>query len=161
MNSEASTLLDTRLLQPKPCGPMQKFCYGLGHIFNDLCAAMWFSYTLFFFQIVLQIEPGTAGTLMMVGQVTDSLATPAAGLLVDKCGNRKRWHLLGTVAVTIGFLLMFSINPGNTNIWPLLFYNALIILFQIGWAVVQISHLSIIPIIAKDHAQSVDLTAIR
>ena len=31
----------------------EKFCYGVGHVFNDLCASMWFSYLLIFFEKVI------------------------------------------------------------------------------------------------------------
>lgn len=47
--------------------PMEKICYGLGHVYNDLCAAVWFSYTLFYFQIVLRMQSTTAGALIMIG----------------------------------------------------------------------------------------------
>lgn len=30
----------------------EKLCYGVGHVFNDLCASMWFSYLLIFFEKV-------------------------------------------------------------------------------------------------------------
>lgn len=63
----------TLLIQPgtdvrkKLC--LQKICYGFGHVYNDLCAAIWFSYMLFYFQIVLQMESVIAGTLIMIGKL--------------------------------------------------------------------------------------------
>lgn len=54
---------------PVSCTSLQKISYGLGHVFNDLCAAMWFSYTLFYFQVVLQMESSTAGLLLMIGML--------------------------------------------------------------------------------------------
>ena len=33
--------------------------YGVGHIFNDICASMWFTYLLLFFQkvsLILQFD---------------------------------------------------------------------------------------------------------
>lgn len=50
------------------CSFVQKLSFGLGHVFNDLCAAMWFSYTLFYLHVVLNIESTTAGTLLMIGK---------------------------------------------------------------------------------------------
>lgn len=32
---------------------IRKVCYGVGHVLNDLCAAMWFSYLLVFFHSVV------------------------------------------------------------------------------------------------------------
>lgn len=37
---------------------MTKIGFGLGHIYNDLCAGVWFSYTLLFMQNALHM-PGT------------------------------------------------------------------------------------------------------
>ncbi|KAK4871773.1 hypothetical protein RN001_015897 [Aquatica leii] len=140
---------------------MQKLSFGLGHVYNDLCAAVWFSYTLFYFHIVLQLESATAGILIMLGQVSDAVVTPIIGWAVDKTGNLKLWHVAGTTAVGVGFSLIFSVNSNDDSWWSLLWYGALIILFQIGWATVQISHLSIIPSISRDHTHSADLTTIR
>lgn len=35
---------------------IEKLGYGLGHIYNDLCAGVWFSYTLLFLQGALRIS---------------------------------------------------------------------------------------------------------
>ncbi|XP_050298744.1 major facilitator superfamily domain-containing protein 12-like [Anthonomus grandis grandis] len=143
------------------CGIIQKMSYGLGHVLNDLCAAMWFSYTLFYLHVVLSIPSTTAGTLLMIGQVIDSVATPLAGWAIDLTGHRRAWHFGGTIAVAIGFSLLFSIKPTELTTSILAYYILSISMFQIGWAVVQISHLSIIPEISRNHSHSSDLTAIR
>lgn len=46
----------------------QKTAYGVGHVLNDICAALWFSYTLLFMQLVLKIPATTSGALLLVGQ---------------------------------------------------------------------------------------------
>lgn len=69
--------------------------------------------------------------------------------------------LTGTVAVAVGFTSIFTTYIENSHWWTLVCYGGIIALFQIGWAVVQISHLSMIPSIALDHIHSADLTAIR
>lgn len=46
-----------------------KFAYALGHIFNDLTAAMWFSYTLIYFQRVALLKPIAAGALLLLGKL--------------------------------------------------------------------------------------------
>lgn len=50
------------------CSILHKISFGLGHVYNDLCAAMWFSYTLFYFQVVLEVQSQTAGILLMIGK---------------------------------------------------------------------------------------------
>lgn len=44
-----------------------KLAYALGHIFNDLAAAMWFSYTLIYLQRVALLKPIVAGALLLLG----------------------------------------------------------------------------------------------
>jgi Na+/melibiose symporter-like transporter len=86
-----------------------RLSYGIGHVLNDVCASMWFTYLLVFFHLVLQFDAASAGVLMLVGQVADALATPLVGIEMDRgaqgcawnClarigfGHRKTWHLVG------------------------------------------------------------------
>lgn len=60
----------TALLGPRapPLTVAQKAAYGVGHVLNDICAALWFSYTLLFMQLVLKIPATTSGALLLVGQ---------------------------------------------------------------------------------------------
>lgn len=54
---------DTQLLQPVNDG-MSRFVmgvYGVGHVLNDLCAAAWFNYLLYFLNDVLRISSAAAG----------------------------------------------------------------------------------------------------
>lgn len=46
-----------------------KLAYALGHVFNDLAAAMWFSYTLIYLQRVALLEPIAAGALLLLGRL--------------------------------------------------------------------------------------------
>lgn len=143
------------------CEFLQNFCYGLGHIYNDLCATMWFSYTLFYLQVVQQINSKTAGLLLMLGQIIDALSTPLVGWAIDYIGHKQRWHLFGTLCVSIGFSLIFSLKTTQIDSLTIWYYCSVIGLFQIGWAIVQISHLAIIPDIARNHDQSSNLTIFR
>jgi len=86
---------------------LQKLFYGCGHILNDMCATMWFSLLLVFFQEVVGIDEKPAGYLLMWGQVVDAICTPLVGYESDRisgcCGlpKRKSWHLLGEFAACL------------------------------------------------------------
>lgn len=79
----------------------RRLTYGVGHVFNDLCAAVWFSYLLVFFEDVMLMSKAMAGNIMFVGQVVDAICTPLIGIESDQTrglfnyGKRKSWHLLG------------------------------------------------------------------
>ncbi|XP_071451185.1 major facilitator superfamily domain-containing protein 12-like isoform X2 [Hetaerina americana] len=156
----------------------KKAAYGVGHILNDICASMWFSYTLLFFHAVLGMDGSVAGALLLLGQIVDALATPVVGILADKkagesvvCGRwqygrRKSWHLGGTLAVILSFpfiFMMCMVCSGSKNDdWTIaLYYSVLVTVFQIGWASVQISHLSLITDLTPSEHQRTELTAIR
>lgn len=149
---------------------LTKLSYGVGHVLNDLCASMWFSYLLIFFHKVVVFDNFSAGVFLLVGQIADGLATPFVGIESDKTstvkyGKRKVWHLGGTIAVALSFPFIFSLciyGCANNPRWTLFFYYIpLIIVFQFGWASTQISHLALIPDLAANTGEKVVLNALR
>ena len=99
----------TDTLQTHRLSCSKRFSYGVGHVLNDLCASMWFSYLLIFYHHVINFSNEMAGYLMLLGQVADALATPLVGYESDRtsgfCGytKRKSWHIVGE-SDTHGFL---------------------------------------------------------
>jgi hypothetical protein len=153
---------------PAMMGRLPKLAYGVGHVFNDLCASMWFSYLVLFFHTVVQLGNTYAGMLILIGQLADALATPIIGFLCDKThvryGRRKLWHLIGTVMVAISFFFFWHICLGCSHsalAIQIVYFSIPIIIFQFGWASVQISHLSLIPELTDDKNERVGLNAIR
>ncbi|XP_076237324.1 major facilitator superfamily domain-containing protein 12 [Calliopsis andreniformis] len=148
-------------LLERKIGTSIKLAYALGHIFNDLTAAMWFSYTLIYFQKVALLQPITAGALLLLGQIVDAFMTPIFGMLVDRYWKKKVWHIIGTVMVTLTFPMIFGGFTEPTNTGVMIIYVVSIATFQTGWAAVQISHLSMIPALTNSLLARADLTAIR
>lgn len=143
----------------RPLSKLNKFCYSIGHIHNDLCASMWFTFLLIFFKEVIGLPSLRAANLLLIGQVTDGIVTPLVGILSDRVripcyGSRKFVHFIGTVLIAIGFPFIFrqAVTPSLTdvnNIWYFIYYIPFIILFQLGWGTIQISHLAIVPELSK------------
>ncbi|XP_066589941.1 major facilitator superfamily domain-containing protein 12-like [Prorops nasuta] len=160
MAGTASVIENLPLVEGK-VSTSTKLAYSLGHIFNDLAAAMWFSYTLIYLQRVALLEPVTAGALLLLGQIVDALMTPVFGILVDRYNKKKIWHVIGSVMVTLSFPVIFGgfMEPSSSAV--MIVYVFSITLFQIGWAAVQISHLSMIPSLARSLLGRAELTAIR
>ncbi|KAH0545603.1 major facilitator superfamily domain-containing protein 12-like isoform X1 [Cotesia glomerata] len=140
-----------------------KLSYSLGHVFNDLAAAMWFSYTLLYLQRITKLEPLTAGALLLLGQLVDALMTPIFGILIDKYNKKKFWHIIGSVLVALSFPVIFGnfLQNVKNNYISIIIYIVSIIIFQTGWAAVQISHLSMIPMLTNLPLVRAELTAIR
>lgn len=151
----------------------QKIGYGLGHVQNDLCASMWFTYLLLFFHKVLQFDNFYSGVILLAGQLADGVSTLFVGYFSDqdddfgfcaKYGKRKSWHLVGTLCVLCSFPFVFlpCVDCSETlQQDQLVYYFAFVIIFQFGWAATQISHLSLIPDLTPLTDQRTSLTATR
>lgn len=145
----------------------QRFCFGVGHILNDLVANAWFSYLIIYLTKVARLSNSHTGLVAMLGQVTDGICTPITAILNDKTvcryGRRKIWHLIGSVCVCLTFPLLFTRLLGNeaSDTLKLIYYIGVAAFFQFGWGCVQISHLSLIPEIASRETDKVELNAIR
>lgn len=150
-----------------------KVSYGVGHVFNDLCASMWFTYLLVYYENVLRFDSTVAGLILMTGQIADGLSTPVVGIFSDKenkiplCaryGRRKVWHLLGTILVMVSFPFVFTPCLGceEADQWSQFgYFCVFVIIFQFGWACVQISHLALIPDLTTRKSQRTELNSIR
>ncbi|CAI5454162.1 unnamed protein product [Caenorhabditis angaria] len=136
----------------------KKVAFGVGHFYNDLCASMWFTYLMIYMEKVLKFRSSRAGLLMLIGQVTDGISTPLVGIFSDsnilpscfeKIGRRLSWHLIGSILVSISFPFIFNkcfLCKSTTSEWfEVLWFVPFIMVFQFGWASVQISHLALIP----------------
>ncbi|XP_076819781.1 major facilitator superfamily domain-containing protein 12-like isoform X1 [Clavelina lepadiformis] len=149
----------------------QKFAYSVGHVLNDLCASMWFSYLLVFFHKILQFSNSMSGYILLVGQIADGIATPFVGYESDKSsitckyGRRKSWHLVGTICVTLTFPLLYmhciGCSQTTAEYAQFVYYAPLVVIFQFGWASTQINHLALIPDLTNDDGDKVTLNAFR
>ncbi|KAF6022384.1 MFSD12 [Bugula neritina] len=169
-------MADSGASTPLPLG--RKFSFGVGHVLNDLCASMWFTYLLIFYHKVIGMNNVLAGTLLLIGQVADAVATPLVGYESDRIngfcnyGKRKSWHLIGCICVAVSFSFIFSPVVGrdpmyyslpsdSTTLQYLVYYAPFIVIFQFGWASTQISHLSLIPSLTTCQHDKVGLNSIR
>ncbi|KAF2345957.1 Major facilitator superfamily domain, partial [Trinorchestia longiramus] len=152
---------------------LSKFGYGVGHVLNDLCSSLWFTYLLIFLNKVERFPNTLAGAVLLIGQVADGISTPFVGTQADrtddtafcmKYGRRKTWHLAGTifVAAAFPFIFMGCLGCGLTEAgYQVLYLAPFVVIFQFGWAAVQISHLALIPSLTSEPHERTELNAIR
>ncbi|CAB0018141.1 unnamed protein product [Nesidiocoris tenuis] len=87
--------------------------YGVGHVLNDLCSAMWFLYFLMFLTHVDGMSDRHGAIVLLIGQIADALATPVIGVWSDRgslgclsrIGKRRSWYLLGKCKILVGGVL--------------------------------------------------------
>ena len=138
--------------------PLDIAAFGFGSVQNDICGSMVLGYLLVYCIMVLGLSNESATIIVTVCQIADGLGTISVGYLATQTkycwisnlyGNLKSWHLLGTVLVAIAFPLMFRksvlLDHSTSSESMLVIYYAVVTtIFAFGWAVSQISHLSMI-----------------
>ena len=151
----------------------QRISFGTGHIFNDLCSAVWFTYFIVYFNKVVGLSSKQTGLLFLIAQSADAILTPFTGIGCDRFvikpfsryGKRKSWHLFGTIAQAIIWPFILSpclVCSSDSPSWlPMLYYAVGVILLHVGSPAVEFAHLSLIPEIAKRTTEIVELTAVR
>lgn len=100
----------------------------------------------------------------MMGQIGDAVATPLVGYLSDKFGTKRKWHLLGSLLVLVTFPLIFAICPFCDSMptwWKYFYFSIIILIFQFGWPIVQITHLAMIPELSRTKRDRSDLTGVK
>jgi Na+/melibiose symporter-like transporter len=134
--------------------------YAVGHLSNDLCAAGWFFYLVFYLKFIVNLSPGQAGLAMLSGQFADGFMTPLVGALSDKIrtriGSRTPWYIFGSLIVLPSFFALFlhpfkpipkesqDVDGNATPTGEFIYYMIFPAVFNIGWASVQISNMSLV-----------------
>ena len=121
--------------------------YSVGHFSNDLFASMWFIYQSYYYLNVLKLSQSVTVMALLGGQLADGLATPIVGILSDKfdlCwGKRNTFFIFGSIIVIPSFYAFTAPIWANTicrNVW----YTMWPVIFNIGWASVQVSHMAVV-----------------
>ena len=93
---------------------------------------------------------------MLIGQITDGFTTPLVGYFSDKTntriGKRKPWYIIGTLIVIVSYIFIFenclfsyAFPDVNQDKLKLFYYTLFGSFFNVGWAFVQVSHMSLVP----------------
>jgi len=150
-----------------------KLAYGTGHVLNDMCAALVFTYLLLYLTRVIGFSNSLVGLLFIIVQISDGIFTVFIGYFQDRgegwwlCqryNKRKAWHLIGTIVCIIFFPLIFMPCIGCDNAPPekqFVYYCFFVTLANCGWGCAQISHLALIPELTSCQMEQTSLSSYR
>ena len=116
----------------------QKLAFGSGHLANQLFPA-----ALGVFMVVLvlalKMDPFLAGVLAAVPRLLDALTDPIMGYISDntrsKWGRRKPYIFLGSLITGFAFMIMWQLNPENSQTYNFFYFLTLSIVFYIGYTI--------------------------
>ncbi|KAE8667055.1 major facilitator superfamily domain-containing protein 12-like isoform X3 [Hibiscus syriacus] len=150
----------------KPVGRWSVYCYGVGHMLNDITSACWFTYLLLFLTEI-GLSSRDAAIVMLSGQIADGLATICFGELIDRFGHFKIWHGAGSILVAVSFSSVFGgclpckVFSSFTSMVETVSYSTFAAVFNIGWAATQVSHMSMVSCITLNSTSRVVLASCR
>lgn len=116
----------------------QKLAFGSGHLANQLFPA-----ALGVFMVVLVMslgmDPILAGLLGALPRLLDALTDPIMGFISDntksKWGRRKPYILVGSVISGLAYMIMWQLNPNNSEIYNFFYFLIVSIFFYIGYTI--------------------------
>ncbi|XP_020091978.1 major facilitator superfamily domain-containing protein 12-like isoform X3 [Ananas comosus] len=150
----------------KPLGRLSILSYGSGHMLNDITSACWFTYLLLFLTDI-GLSPRDAAVVMLSGQTADAFTTIFAGELIDRFGHFKLWHAGGSILVAISFSSVFGgcvpckVLRTDSSVLETVGYSTFAAIFNVGWAVTQVSHMSMVNCITLNPTSRVALASCR
>ncbi|CAL5085931.1 unnamed protein product [Urochloa decumbens] len=150
----------------EPLGRVPILSYGSGHMLNDITSSCWFTYLLVFLTEV-GLSPGDAAIVMLSGQLADGFTTIFVGELMDRFGHFKLWHAGGSVLVAISFSSVFGscipckLMGTNSSTLETVGYSTFASIFNVGWAVAQVAHMSMVNCMTSNPTSRVSLVSCR
>lgn len=133
------------------------FGYSLGGLGKNIAYMMVSSYTLYYYNSVLNISASFVAVLLMVARVFDAFNDPFMGIIVSKTNSRfgryKPWILSGALLNSLVMVAMFKV-PENLSPVSVKFYiTVTYLLCGITYTLTDIPYWSVIPAITKADKQ--------
>jgi GPH family glycoside/pentoside/hexuronide:cation symporter len=147
-----------------------KLSYAAGDMGTAITANILVFYLLPFLTNVAGLSPAMAGSVLMVGKISDAINDPIVGVLSDRTrtvwGRRLPWMLLGAIPFGLFFLLQWVVPhfSGNEtlNTWLLFGYYVLIgIVFNIAYTAVNLPYTALTPELTQDYNERTNLNSFR
>jgi len=116
----------------------QKIAFGAGHLANQLFPA---SLGIFMVVLVMSLgmNPVLAGILGALPRFLDAILDPIMGFISDntksKWGRRKPYILLGAVIAGLAFMVMWQLNPQNSEMYNFYYFLVVSLFFYVGYTV--------------------------
>ena len=152
---------------------LKLYC-GTGHIMNDVFRQIALSFVLIFMIKVAGLSGKEAGFILLLSQIVHGLVGPLMGYCSDKVvlpligrclGRRKAWHLIGTIFMAILIPLMFTrcfiCHYTSARWWRVAYYAVIFVFLNVAYPTIDIGHLSIISVVAKNQEECVSIHTLR
>lgn len=141
-----------------------KIAYGAGDLGPAICANIQVFFLLYFFTNVAGLPAGLAGSILMIGKISDAINDPIIGVMSDRTvhpwGRRYPWMVYGGIPFGIFFFLQWLVPSTNQSVlfW---YYVVIAVLFNIAYTVVNLPYAALTPELTKDYNERTSLNSFR
>ncbi|MDJ0552993.1 MAG: MFS transporter [Microcoleaceae cyanobacterium MO_207.B10] len=141
-----------------------KLAYGAGDLGPAICANIQVFFLLYFFTNVAGLPAGLAGSILMIGKISDAINDPIIGVISDRTvhpwGRRYPWMVYGAIPFGILFFLQWLVPSTNQSVlfW---YYIIIAVLFNIAYTVVNLPYAALTPELTKDYNERTSLNSFR
>ncbi|MGB3508488.1 MAG: MFS transporter [Microcoleaceae cyanobacterium] len=141
-----------------------KLAYGAGDLGPAICANIQVFFLLYFFTNVAGLPAGLAGSILMIGKISDAINDPIIGVMSDRTvhplGRRYPWMIYGAIPFGIFFFLQWIVP--STNQWVLFWYYVIIaVIFNLAYTTVNLPYAALTPELTKDYHERTSLNSFR
>jgi GPH family glycoside/pentoside/hexuronide:cation symporter len=130
--------------RPLPRGVMATWAtgaFGVSVLMNGISAL-----SLFYFTVVLKIDPALAGLLIFIARVYDAVTDPLSGWLSDrsksKMGRRRPFLLAGAFVSAVSFAAVFNSPFEGSGTPTMLYVLATLLLYTTGYSLFNVPYMA-------------------
>ncbi|WP_110985070.1 MFS transporter [Acaryochloris thomasi] len=128
----------------QPLNLKTKLTYGVGEMSNEVPGSILVFFLLFFLTNRAGLNPGLAGSVLLVAKIWDAINDPLVGWLSDRTssrwGRRYPWMLCGAIPLGVCFCLLWWVPPFASQGLLFGYYVAVTILFYTALTAVAIPY---------------------
>lgn len=153
-----------------PLNLKTKLAFGAGDLGPAITANIQVVFLLIFFTNAAGLEPGIAGSILMIGKVWDAVNDPIVGVLTDRTqnrwGRRLPWMIWGAVPFGIFFFLQwvvprFSADPAANQLGLFWYYVIVAIIFNTFYTIVNLPYTALTAELTQDYDERTSLNSFR
>ncbi len=141
-----------------------KLAFGAGDLGSAMTANILAFFLLVFLTNTAGLDPGLAGSVLLISKIWDGVSDPVMGFLSDQTrhpwGRRYPWMIYGAVPFGVFFFLQWLVPPLGT--WGLFSYYVLMgLLFHAFYTIVNLPYTALTPELTQDYHERTNLNSFR
>ncbi|MFP4254489.1 MAG: MFS transporter [Halothece sp.] len=147
-----------------------KLAYGAGDLGPAMTANVLVFFLMYFFTQVAGLPPGLAGSILMIGRISDAINDPIIGIFSDRAntdwGRRLPWIFFGAIPFALIFILLWLVpefsDDETLNNWLLFgYYVGIGVLFHLAYTIVNLPYIALTPELTQDYDERTSLNSFR